>query len=212
MQTGEKGQNELKVPPRQREDIKMRRTRTAARELWRRMLEIPSSRTPDTRHFTFLILLVLLSLYVAHLPFVFQSFSCKLQILFIPPLVYVRLGDSALLWGLLCPGLNWSCPEDDFIFSCFLCTAVIWSSPECPIHYLLWKSLSCLSLLRCKDKADLEKGPVLYPKSAWVVEPCRTPFLASLCHQSSPWGLECGIKFCPTKSVARRAWLSVGVT
>lgn len=32
-QTGEKGQNELKVPPRQREDIKVMRTRTAAREL-----------------------------------------------------------------------------------------------------------------------------------------------------------------------------------
>lgn len=95
---------------------------------------IPSSGTPDTRHFTFLILLVLLSLYVLHLPFVFQNFSCKLQILFILPLLYERLGDSALLWGLPCPGLNWSCPEDDFIFSRFLCTAVVWSSPECLIH------------------------------------------------------------------------------
>lgn len=96
-ETGEKGQNELKAPPRRREASKERRTGTTARELWWRMLEIPSSRTPDIRHFTFLILSVLLSLYVAHLPFVFWNFSREFQIDFILPLFYVHLGDSALL-------------------------------------------------------------------------------------------------------------------
>lgn len=207
-ETGEKGQNELKAPPRQREASKERRTGTTARELWWRMLEIPSSRTPDIRHFTFLILSVLLSLYVAHLPFVFWNFSREFQIDFILPLFYVHLGDSALLWGLMCPGLNWSCPEDGFIFSFFLCAAVTWSSPEWLIQYLLWKSLSCLSLLQCKDKADLQKGPVPYPKPAWVARPCGTPFLAPSCHQSNTQGLEWGIKFCPTKSVARSKAIS----
>lgn len=65
-------------------------------KLWWRTLEIPNSRTADTGHFMFLmVLFLILSLYMAHLPFVFQNFNCKLQILLlILPLSYLHPGDS----------------------------------------------------------------------------------------------------------------------
>lgn len=178
--------------------------------LWWRTLEIPNSRTADAGHFMFLMgFFLLLSLYMAHLPFVFQNFNCKLQILLlILPLSYLHPGDSVLLWGLTCPGLNWSCPEDDFIFSSSLWAALICSSPDCLIQYLLRKSLSRLSLSRRNDKAEPEKGPGPYPKRAWAAEPRGAQLRAPLCHQGNPQALWRGMKFCPTKSVARRAQLS----
>lgn len=127
--------------------------------------------------FVCLFVFLLLSLFMAQLPFVFQNFNCKLQILiFILLLSYCHPGDSVLLRGLTCPGLNRSCLEDDFIFRSSLWAALIWSSPDCLIQYLLWKSPSCLSLSQCNDKAELEKGPGPYPKCACVAEPVGHSF------------------------------------